>query len=157
MTWRRYPFASLWKEMEEMRAEMDSLFHQGSSGNRLLLPGSVTDQMLPAIRSDVRVDVKKQGDEVIVVADLPGLKKENVTLQLLNPRALEITCERREDKEEKSEGYYVRERISGSMRRIVALPADVSDDNSKATFKNGVLEITLKKTNVPERSRIQIE
>jgi len=157
MIWRRYPFHSMWRDMEEMRAELDTLFHHASPGGRPLLTGDVADQVLPSVRGELRVDVREHGDDVIIVAYLPGYEKENVTLQLLNPRALEISCERRAEKEERYEGYYVRERMSGSMRRIVALPADVSEDNSKAGFKNGVLEITLKKTTVPERSRIEIE
>jgi HSP20 family protein len=147
----------MWREMDEMRAELENMFRQNSAGGRLLPPVGLIDPVLPAIRGDFRVDVRDHGDDVIIVADLPGLEKENVTLQLLNPRALEISCGRREEREDSSEGYYVRERISGSMRRIVALPADVSEDNAKASFKNGVLEVTLKKTTLPQKSRIEIE
>jgi HSP20 family protein len=68
--------------------------------------------MVPTFSGDVHVDLREHGDEVIVVADLHGLKK-NVTLQLLNPRALEIPCQRWKEKED---GYYGKERISGSMR-----------------------------------------
>jgi len=48
---------------------------------------------------------------MIVVADLPGVEKDDVSLQILNLRTFEISCERKGEKEEKSEGYYVRERI----------------------------------------------
>jgi len=58
--------------------------------------------MIPDIRGEFRVDVRHE-DEVIAAADLPGVEKETVTLSLANPRALEITCER---KEEKAEGYF---------------------------------------------------
>lgn len=157
MVWRRYPFESMWREMEEMRAELDHLFHQNAAGNQLLLPGGIGDRMIPAIRGEFRVDVREHEDEVIVVADLPGVEKETVTLNLINPRALEIACERNRETEEKMEGYYVRERVSGSMRRIVALPADVMEENSRAGFKNGVLEVILKKAKGTPKTRIQIE
>jgi HSP20 family protein len=157
MVVRRYPFESMWREMEDMRAELDNLFRQTATGNPLLLPGGISDRMLPAIRGEFRVDVREHEDDVIIVADLPGVEKDAVTLDLINPRELEISCQRNRETEDKGEGYYVRERASGSLRRIVALPADVMEENSRASFRNGVLEVTLKKTARPGKSRIEIE
>jgi HSP20 family protein len=143
--------------MEDMRAELENLFQQTYSGGKLLPPGGVADRMLPAIRGEFRVDVREHDDDVMIVADLPGVEKENVALQLAGPRALEISCERKDEKEERSEGYYMRERVYGTMRRIVALPADVTEDDSSASFRNGVLGIRLKKAKVQPKSRIQID
>jgi HSP20 family protein len=157
MVWRRYPFESMWREMEDMRRDMEILFNQAQTGGRLLPAGGVTDRMLPAIRGEFRIDVREQADEVIVVADLPGMEKDTVSLQLINPRALEISCARKSEKEEKEEGYYMRERVSGSMQRVVRLPAEVTGEDSKASFKNGVLEVHLKKTTISPVSRIEIE
>ncbi len=157
MALRRYPFESIWHEMEDMRADMENLFHQVQTSGRLLPAGGVSDRMLPAIRGEFRVDVRDHEDEVIVVADLPGINKEDVSLQLINPRALEVSCERKGEKEETSEGYYMRERMYGSMSRIVTMPADVSEEDSKASFKNGVLEVHLKKMKAEPKSRIEIE
>ena len=158
MEWRRYPFESMWREMEEMRSDLENLVQQTYPvGGKLLLPGGVADRMLPAIRGVFRVDVRDADDEVIIIADLPGVEKEDVSLQLLNPRALEIACERKDEKEDTSEGYFIRERISGSLRRIVAMPTDVTDEDSAASFKNGVLEVHLKKIRIAQKPRIQIE
>jgi HSP20 family protein len=98
--------------------------------------------MLPAIRGGggFRVDVRDHEEDVIVAADLPGAGKETVARELLNPRGLEISCERTSENEERREEYYMRERVSGSMSRIVALPADVTEDSAKAGFRNGVPE-----------------
>ena len=95
----------MWHDMEDMRAEMENLFHQVQTGGRLLPAGGVSDRMLPAIRGEFRVDVREHDDEVIIVADLPGIEKEDVSLQLLNPRTIEISCKRTKENEEKSEGY----------------------------------------------------
>ena len=113
--------------------------------------------MLPAIRDEFRVDVREADDDVIVVADLPGVEKEPVTLHLISPRLLEITGTRKRDAEEKDESYSIRERVSGSMSRMVTLPADVTEDDAKANFKNGILEVRLKKRTMPKKSRIAIE
>jgi HSP20 family protein len=157
MAWRRYPFESMWRDMDEMRADLENLFQQTYSGGKLLPPGGVAVRMLPAIGGEFRVDVREHDDEVIVVADLPGVEKDDVSLQLMNPRALEIACERKGDREEKSEGYYMRERVYGSMRRIVAMPADVTENDSGARFRNGVLEVRLRKAKIQQKARIQIE
>lgn len=158
MAWRRYPFESMWRDMEEMRSELENIVSQTyPTGGKLLLPGGVADRMLPAIRGVFRVDVREHADEVIIVADLPGVEKEQVSLDLLNPRALEIACERKEETAESSEGYFLRERISGSLRRVVAMPNDVTDEGSTATFKNGVLEVHLKKVRAAAKPRILIE
>ena len=157
MVWRRYPFNSLWGEMEDMRAELDTMFQLAPYRGRFLPPGGVPDRMLPAIRGEFRVDVREHDDEVIVVADLPGVEKEDISLQVLNPRTLEISCERRDEKEEKSEGYYMRERVCGSLQRLVTLPGDVTVMDAKASFKNGVLEVRLNKTKISPKSRIEIE
>jgi len=148
----------MWRDMDEMRSELENLVMQAyPAGGKLLLPGGVADRMMPAIRGVFRVDVREHEDEVIVVADLPGVEKEDVSLQLVSPRALEIACERKEEKEEESEGYFMRERISGTLRRLIGLPTDATDENSTATFKNGVLEVRLKKVKTAVKPRIQIE
>ena len=157
MRWRHYPFESMWREMEEMRAELDQLFHQNAPGNRFLLPGGIGDRMIPAIRGEFRVDVREHEDDVIVVADLPGVEKEMITITLVNPRALAISCERDRESEDTREGYYVRERTFGTMRRIVTLPTEVMEEDSRAGFKNGVLEVVLRKAKGAGKGRIAIE
>ena len=74
MVWRRYPFESIWSEMEHMRAELDEMFQLASSGGRFLPAARGSDRLLPALRGEFRVDVREHGDEVIVVADLPGVE-----------------------------------------------------------------------------------
>ncbi|MFA5253761.1 MAG: Hsp20/alpha crystallin family protein [Methanoregula sp.] len=158
MAWRRYPFESMWQEMEDMRAEMENMFSQMQRGGRMLLPaGGMHDRMLPALRGEFRVDVQEHDDEVVVIADLPGIEKDAVSIRLVNPHALEISCERNGQNEEKSKGYYMRERMYGAMQRIVLLPTEVSQDNAKASFKNGVLEVHLKRTATAPASKIEIE
>jgi len=84
----------MWSEMENMRAELENMFQIASSVRGLLPPAGGSDRMLPARRGEFRVDVREHDDEVIVAADLPGVEKENVSLQLINPGTLEIPGER---------------------------------------------------------------
>jgi HSP20 family protein len=152
---RRYPFGWTWQDFDEMMSEMENRFF-GPSG-RLLPPGGITDRMMPALRGEFRIDIRDHDDEIIVVADLPGAEKEDVSVSLVNPGMLEIRSERSTNKEEKEEGYYMRERMSGSMSRIVTLPHEVTDEGASATFKNGILEIRMKKSTTPRGAQITVE
>ncbi|MCX6694264.1 MAG: Hsp20/alpha crystallin family protein [Methanomicrobiales archaeon] len=156
MVRRRYPYSWMMRDFEEMLSDIDALFQPFSAG-RLLPAGNVAERMLPAIRGEFRVDIREHEDEVIVVADLPGIEKGDVSIRLSNPRTLEVYSERKDDKEEKSEGYYVRERLYGSMSRTVALPTDVTDLGAQASFKNGVLEVRLKVVSLEHGAKIPIE
>jgi HSP20 family protein len=152
---RRYPFGWTWQDFDELMSEMENRFF-GPSG-RLLPPGGITDRMMPALRGEFRIDIRDHDDEIIVVADLPGAEKEDVSVSLVNPGMLEIRSERSTNKEEKEEGYYMRERMSGSMSRIVSLPHEVTDEGASATFKNGILEIRMKKSTTPRGAQITVE
>jgi HSP20 family protein len=122
------------------------------------LPGKeMRARMLPAIRGEFRVDVKEHDDEIIVAADLPGVEKEDVSIAVVDPRTLRIAFSRSAETEEKEEGYFVRERTYGSMDRVVRLPSDVADEGATATFKNGVLEVRLKKATPESVKKIPIE
>lgn len=157
----RWYYRSLFDELEDMRNYMDSLSREMHETNpAMLLPGSEEPdiKMLPAKRSSFHVDVAEKNDEVVITADMiPGVTKNDITVDLINPRALEISCERKEEKKEETGGYFMRERTFGSMTRIVPLPGPVTEDGSSSTFKNGVLEVHLKKTTKEPRGRIPIE
>jgi HSP20 family protein len=152
---RRYPTGWSWRDLDEMMADMENRFW-GPSG-RFLPAGGITDRMMPAIRGEFRVDIREHEDEVIVVADLPGAEKEDVRVTLLSPGTLEISAEKKTLKEEKEEGFYVRERMFGSMCRVMPLPHDVTDKGAVSSFKNGVLEVRLKKTTTERGAPIKVD
>ena len=152
---RRDPFGWTWRDFDEMMSEMENRFF-GPSG-RLLPPGGITDRMMPALRGEFRVDIRDHDDEIIVVADLPGSEKKDVSVSLVNPRVLEIRADRDAEKEENKEGYFMRERITGTMSRTVPLPQEVTDEGASATFTNGVLEIRMKKSPTKRGSAITVE
>jgi HSP20 family protein len=147
--------------MDDMRKYMESLSRQLYETSPVaLLPatGESETKMLPAQRAALHVDVTEKDDEVVVTADIiPGVAKKDISLDLVTPQALEISCERKEEKKEEKEGYYLRERSFGSMTRIVPLPKPVTENASSATFKNGVLEIHLKKVTKEPGGKISID
>jgi HSP20 family protein len=155
---RRYN-RSIFDELDELRAYMDSMFRNYPGPSWLALPAAETERgVVPFERGELRVDVTEHDDEVIVTADMiPGVAKKDITLDLIRPQALEIRCERKEERKEEEEGFYMRERNFGSLARIIPLPSPVTEKGASATFKNGVLEVHLKKSEKERVSKIPIE
>jgi HSP20 family protein len=89
-----------------------------------------------------RVDVLRKGDNIVVRADLPGLTKDDIAVDVTENR-LTIRGERREESEEEREGYYWHERSEGSFYRTIPIPEGADIDHAAARFENGVLEISL--------------
>lgn len=102
------------------------------------------------------VDVIDRDDNILVKAELPGVDKKDINISIANNvLTLEATMSK-EEKEEKAE-YYRQEICRGSYQRSIALPAAVKEDEAKATFQNGVLELTIPKMEKTKRSTIKIE
>ena len=84
----------------------------------------------------------QRNNELVIRADLPGLTKDDVKVDVTED-AVTIQGERRREHEEGREGVYRSERSYGSFCRVVALPQGAMTDQAKATFKDGVIEITM--------------
>lgn len=91
------------------------------------------------------VDVKETDTDIKISAELPGLAEKDIDISLTGD-ALTIKGEKKEEKEEKEANYYFSERRFGSFTRVIDLPREVDTNKVEAVFKNGVLHITLAKT-----------
>jgi HSP20 family protein len=100
--------------------------------------------------------VYEEKDSVVVKAELPGMKKEDVEVNLAG-EILTIKGEKKEDKEVKEDNYYRRERSYGSFLRSVGLPCEVKSDEIKASFKDGVLEIRMPKTEESKKKSVSVK
>jgi HSP20 family protein len=89
------------------------------------------------------IETFHRGDEFVVRADLPGLEKKDVTVEVQDD-ALVIQGERSNEHKEEREGYYASERSYGRFYRVIPLPDGAITDSVKASFKNGVLEVVTK-------------
>ncbi len=135
------PFDFIDRMSEEMDRVFDRVFRDFGMPRRSWWrsPGAMTGRegtWAP------RVEAFQKGDRFIVRADLPGLKKEDVQVELTED-AVTIHGERREEHEEEREGYYHSEREYGQFYRTVPLPEGVIGESAQASFKNGVLEISM--------------
>jgi HSP20 family protein len=148
-----------WQPFERFRREMDRLFDDFSSG---FWRGSLFDMAPPfrraeaAFRTMPAVDVAETEKAYKIAAELPGLDEKNIEVKLANG-VLSIKGEKQEEKEEKQKDYYRRERSFGSFERSFQVPNDVEADKIEASFKNGVLSVTLPKTAEAQKEAKKIE
>jgi len=135
MKWPEIPtFTSLQREMDRL---FEDFFRRGG----LMRPS---------------VDVVETDDTVVVKAELPGMEPKDVDISVSGDK-LTIKGERKAEKEEKGKTFYRMERCYGSFSRTIELPASVEADKAKADYKNGVLEITLPKTEQVKAKKIPIK
>jgi HSP20 family protein len=98
------------------------------------------------------VDVHETAKEIRVTAELPGLDEKDIEVSLLDG-ALYIKGEKREEHEEEKGETYRCERQYGAFQRVIDLPSEVDSDKIKASFKKGVLKVTLPKTKEAQSNR----
>jgi HSP20 family protein len=91
-----------------------------------------------------RIDIRETDEEVVVTAELPGLEEKDFEVELEDD-VLTIKGEKRTEHEEKREGYRHIESASGSFRRAIPMPSEVDADAVKATYKQGIVTVTLPK------------
>ena len=118
------------------------------------------DWNLEPIRStkwNPAVDVKETDHSFLISADIPGLTKKDINIEVSDD-VLSITGERTEDKVEDSDLYHYRERSKGAFTRSFHLPESVDEKKISANFKDGILSIELPKTKViePKSRKIKI-
>lgn len=101
------------------------------------------------------MDVVDLRDEIVVRADLPGLEQKDVEVTM-GQGMLTIRGERKEERQAKDEDYYRCERWAGSFVRSLALPPGIDADRTRATFRNGVLEIHFPRSKEAGGRKIEI-
>ncbi|MCG8615424.1 MAG: Hsp20/alpha crystallin family protein, partial [Desulfobacterales bacterium] len=96
------------------------------------------------------VDIVSNDDTVDLNVELPGMKKEDITVNI-EDRVLTIAGERKVENEEKKENYYRRERRYGSFKRAFTLSDDILTDEITAEYTDGILKVSLRKDTVTEK------
>lgn len=101
------------------------------------------------------VDITEKDDALVLDFDIPGLKEDEIQVEL-DDNVLTVSGQREREHEVKEDEYYRYERRFGAFSRSVALPAGVKDKDIQATYENGVLEIRVPKPEEYKPKRIQI-
>jgi len=137
------------RDMVSIRDEIDRLF-DGFFG-RMPAKRSVMEGIWAPL-----VDIEETKDDILIRAELPGMKKEDIKISVSEGR-LQIAGERSKEKEEKEGTYHRIERTYGRFQRIVPLPVEVEAGKTKATYKDGMLEVRLPKAEKAKPKEIGIE
>ena len=122
--------------LRQMTSELDRMFEDPWA---FRLPALQLDSV--AVWSP-KIDVFEKDNRMVTRIDLPGLKKDDVTVEVGDGQ-LKMFGERKNETEEKDKNFYRCERDYGSFYRAVPLPAGVKPEDVKATFENGVLEVSV--------------
>ena len=135
------------RELDSLQSEFNRLFDSflGNGGR----PDLRSRRWVPAI------DLVETDDYLVLKADLPGLAKDDVEIELKDS-VLTISGERKSEHEEKADGYYRIERAFGGFSRSLSLPQGVDADAIDADFTNGVLEVRIPKPAERKPHRVEI-
>lgn len=102
------------------------------------------------------VDLRETDKELILSATLPGMEKDDIDIDVTSDR-ITISGERKVEEEKPGESYHLRQQSYGAFNVSYALPAEIKPDNVKATYRNGILEVTMPKAEVREAKKVTIE
>ncbi|CAN2040672.1 HSP20 family protein [Candidatus Magnetomoraceae bacterium gMMP-15] len=142
------PFRGIVTLQDRINRVFDDVF----TGSR-----EVSDDIAKGIWKPV-ADIYEMEDNIVVKAELPGLNKEDVSVEIKD-NVLSLKGERSVDNEVKDKNYYRKERSYGSFQRSFTLPHSVDPDSVKAKFKDGLLEVEIPKPEKekPKEIKINIE
>ncbi len=140
---------TLWepfRELVTMRDDMDRLF-ETFFGTQ---PQTMDEFWRPAI------DIEENNGNLMVRAEIPGMNKENIKVSVKEDM-LKISGERKQENETKEKTFHRIERSYGKFERIIRLPSEVDADKVKASYKEGVLNVTLPKPESMKPKQIDVE
>ncbi len=137
----------LYRPFEEIQRVIDRFFEEFPR----IWPVAISNEVFtPA------VDISETDKSYEFEIELPGMKRENVQIEV-NNGILTVSGEKREEKKEEKKGYKKVERSYGKFERSFSLPPDVDDKNISARFENGLLNISIPKSPEAKQSRRKIE
>ena len=132
---------SIYDELDDLKASMDYLFQLAfEPPDNPLLPAGEKPDILCWYPHTLKAEITEHDDEVIVTVDtIPGIENSKISVDLVNPETLKITLDREAETTGDSD------QRSFSLHHIIPLESKVTTSGAKSTFKNGVLDIHLRK------------
>ena len=148
------PFQELEKRMHDMESLFDDFFSSDwMSPAKWEFPDWARMSQLEL--KVPKMDIVDRDDDVMVRADLPGVKKEDVDVSLTD-NTITVKGSTSEEKKEEKGDYYRSETMQGSFSRTMSLPSEVDGSKAKSTFKDGVLEVVVPKLKKAHRHSVKI-
>jgi HSP20 family protein len=113
-------------------------------------------RLMEGIEPSLPVDIFEEGDSVIIKSEMPGMTKEDIEVNLTDD-SVTISGEKKKEEKVKKKDYYHLERSYGSFKRSFALPSEVQSDKAKASFKDGVLEVRVPKSEEAKKKEKKVK
>ena len=148
-TWKPFRELAPFRDFERMRKEMDRFWDSFLEGT-LWKKGEDGTEWFPSL------DVSETKNELVVKCEVPGMDSKDIDISLSDGR-LTIKGEKKQEKDEKEADYHVIERSYGAFTRSVQLPKEVRHDKISASYKNGILKITLPKSEEAKKKEVKIK
>lgn len=142
------------QELETFRREMDRLF-EDFFGREWSLWRPAREIARAGVLTPA-IDMYDKKDEIVVKAELPGLRREDIKLELTED-TLTLSGELKREEEVKEADYYCCERAYGKFSRTIGLPTKVKTDKAEASFKDGILEVHLPKVEEAKPKQVLLE
>ena len=136
------------RELRSLQDEMNRLFNSN-------FPSRYSQEDMVSGGWTPSVDIYETEDEIVLEAELPGMKREDFEVSIEN-NVVTLKGERNFEKKEENENYHRVERAYGSFTRSFSLPSSVSPENTNADFSNGILRVTLPKQEETKTHKIEI-
>ncbi len=146
--WRPFRELAPFREFDGMRREMDRLWD--SFLERRPVKAEEEGGFLPAL------DLAETDSELVVKCEVPGLDPKDIDISL-SDGMLTIKGEKKQEREEKEADYHLVERSYGSFTRSIRLPKEVQGGKISASYKNGILKITLPKSEEAKKKEVKIK
>lgn len=128
---------------DEMEKRFEDFFKRPFS---LIGPSWWPRLKIPSLEEiSTTVDIYEEGGDVVIKAELPGMKKEDIDVNI-SGNTVTISGEKKKEEKVEKKNYYSMERSYGSFTRTFRIPSEVHTDKAKANFKDGVLEVRVPKT-----------
>ena len=138
------------REISTLQERMNRLFSEVARRSPVAEEEIIQGAWIPP------VDIFETGDSIVIKAELPGISKEDITLEV-KENTLSIKGEKKFEKDVKEESYHRVERSYGAFQRAFALPSTVQQDKVKAKFRDGILEVTLPKAEETKPKQIKVD
>jgi len=178
MVRRKRWFDDFFKEFEEMERMIERMFKEAWTSEEPLFYGfsvslgpggepeiktfgnvktTPTGELVKGAREPfAEVMTDKDKKELIITAEMPGVSKEDIKVNVYD-NTIEISAKVKKEEKEEREGYIRRERRAGRFYRAISLPCEVDAKKAKATYKNGILEVRLPKVALEKGTYIKVE
>jgi HSP20 family protein len=134
------------RELARLENEINRIFKE-------LVP---VEQTAEVVVWSPRVDVYEKDNNVVIEAEIPGAKKEDIELKVKDNTVV-IRGEVKKEEEKKDENYFRKERFYGKFERVIPLPADVKIEEAKAEYQDGILKLTIPKSVQEKEVKIEIK